>query len=270
MTQPAQTPAISLVLPYYNEVGFIEETLASLAAQRARNFVLILVDNASTDASAAVCRTLTAGWADIPVVHCHEPQAGKIHALMHGIDKVETPLFATLDADTIYPPDYVGTALSLFEANPRAAMVMAADIYGESTDPAQRLRCWSIWFLSRLFRHKCHTGAFGQAFRTEIFRKAGGYDPRHWDFVLEDHEVIHRVGKLGRQVYSPDHFCAPSTRRENRSAVTWTRDESLMYTLLPNRWMDWFFYRFLAERFRVRGLANRNLRDKTWDVQRSA
>ena len=263
-------PAITLVLPYYNEVGFIEQTLESLARQTRRDFRLILVNNASTDNSEAVCRALTSSWAPGSVEHYFEAVPGKIHALIGGISLVATPLFATLDADTIYPPDYVASTIALFADNPAAAMVMAIDIYGESTAAAQRLRCWSVWALSRLFPSKCHTGAYGQAFRTEAFRAAGGYDEQVWDFVLEDHEIVHRVGKFGGQIYSPRHFCSPSPRRADRSSVTWTRSESLLYILLPHRWMDRYFYRFLAERFRVRGLVNRNLREKNWQIQDAA
>ncbi len=264
MSETNNKATISLVLPYYNEVGFIEATLSSIAGQRCRDFVLILVNNASSDESEAICRTLTSTWNDIHVVHCQEHEPGKIHALRHGIAKVETTVFATLDADTIYPPDYVGFISAQFAIHQDSVMVMAADIYGNSAAPAQRMRCWAILLLSKLFPHKCHTGAFGQAFRTREFREAGGYDPNLWDFVLEDHEIVHRVGKLGRQVYSAHHFCAPSSRRANRTAVTWNRFESLLYTLLPNRWMDWYFYRFLAKRFSARGLGNKNLRAQPW------
>jgi len=258
-------PVLSFVLPYYNEANYLEATLASLAAQTHRDFVLILANNASDDNSEALCRALTADWEEITVIHSYQSLPGKIHALKQAIGQVGTALFATVDADTLYPPDYAERIIGLFAANPEAAMVMAADIYGPATALPQRLRCWGIWALSRLFPLKCHTGAFGHAFRTEIFRRAGGYDERLWKFVLEDHEIIHRLGKKGHQVYSAGHYCSPSPRRQNRRAVSWTRGESLLYTFIPNRWMDWFFYDFLAKRFSQRGLDNRNLRERTWE-----
>lgn len=258
------TPQLTLVLPYYNEADFIGPTLASLAAQTNRDFVLVLVDNASSDGSQALCRAVTQGWNESRVEHCHEAQPGKIFALKHGIARVETPLLATLDADTIYPPHYVATVLDLFARNPAAAMVMAADIYSDPDSAAAQRRRRAIWLLSRLFPAKCHTGAFGQAFRTDAFRRAGGYDETLWGYVLEDHEIVHRVGRYGGQVYAPGHYCSPSERRTDRASVSWTGWESLLYVLVPNRWMDWFFYRFLARRFAARGLDNRNLRAKNW------
>lgn len=260
-------PEITLVLPYYNEAEFIGLTLASLEAQTSRNFALVLIDNASTDGSGELCRTLTSRWRDIEVIHCHEAAPGKTQALQTGLAQVRNELMATVDADTIYPPDYVSRILELFRRHPNAAMVMAADIYAPADTIAARARRWGIYLLSRLFSAKCHTGAYAQAFRTRAFTEAGGFDPRIWGYILEDHEIVHRVGKHGRQIYSPDHYCWPSDRRGNHGAVSWTGWESLLYVLTPNRLMDWFFYRFLVDRFRSRGLDMGVLRQRDWTDQ---
>jgi glycosyltransferase involved in cell wall biosynthesis len=47
-------PQLWVVVPFYNEAAGIEKTLAALAAQRDRDFTLLLVDNGSTDGGAAV------------------------------------------------------------------------------------------------------------------------------------------------------------------------------------------------------------------------
>ncbi|TME76497.1 MAG: glycosyltransferase, partial [Chloroflexi bacterium] len=43
-----------VVIPFFNEAGWITATLEALAAQTDQDFHLLLVDNASTDASRAV------------------------------------------------------------------------------------------------------------------------------------------------------------------------------------------------------------------------
>src|SRR5262249_32702112 len=47
-------PALWVVVPFRNEAAGIRPTLTALAAQRDRNFTLVLVDNGSTDGSAEV------------------------------------------------------------------------------------------------------------------------------------------------------------------------------------------------------------------------
>ena len=83
--------------------------------------------------------------------------------------------------------------------------------------------------------------------------------------MLDDHEVMQRVHKIGRSRYHPDFWCRPSDRRGCDARVRWTLFERLMYHLTPFRAKDWFFYRFLRGRFRARGMVSANLRLRGWE-----
>lgn len=58
--QLPQTPRLSIGLPVYNGAIFLEETLRSLLSQTFDDFELIISDNASTDATEAICRAYAA------------------------------------------------------------------------------------------------------------------------------------------------------------------------------------------------------------------
>ncbi|MEG8039977.1 glycosyltransferase family 2 protein [Sphingomonas sp. LR60] len=251
----------SFVIPYFNEADYLPATLESLAAQTFRPFRLILVDNGSTDASAALARQVGAMLPDIDVVHLREPRPGKIHALEHGLAAVATPYIAFGDADTIYPPHYLATADAAFA--PGVVAVMGTDVPGDDAAAALRKRR-HVRYASRLWPRQTHTGGYGQTFRTDALRAAGGYGERWWRYVLEDHEIMQRVGKQGRVVYPFDLWCVPSNRRADRSAVNWTLAERLLYHFTPAAAKDWYFYRFLGPRLAARRMDNLNLRDKTW------
>lgn len=251
----------SFVIPYYNEADYLPATLASLAAQTLRPFRLVLVDNASTDASAALARQIGATLADIDVVHVHEARPGKIHALECGLATVTTPFVAFGDADTIYPPHYLATAEAAFA--PGVVAVMGTDVPGDDAAAALRKRR-HIQCVSRLWPRQTHTGGYGQTFRTEALKAAGGYGERWWRYVLEDHEVMQRVVRRGRIVYPFDLWCVPSNRRADRSAVNWTLAERLLYHFTPAAAKDWYFHGFLGPRLAARRMDNLNLRDKTW------
>ncbi|MFF4576165.1 glycosyltransferase [Streptomyces sp. NPDC001410] len=60
MTAPGSALSLWAVLPAYNEEAGIGATLAALAAQTDTRFALAVVDNASTDATAAVVRRFAA------------------------------------------------------------------------------------------------------------------------------------------------------------------------------------------------------------------
>lgn len=53
------TPALCVVVPFYNEADCLLVCLESLAAQTWKNFELILVDDGSTDSSAEIARAFT-------------------------------------------------------------------------------------------------------------------------------------------------------------------------------------------------------------------
>ncbi len=67
----------AVVVPYYNEASYISDTIASLLAQSHPISQLILVDNASTDGSAMICRRVLKGCNIPEVLHLHERRPGR-------------------------------------------------------------------------------------------------------------------------------------------------------------------------------------------------
>jgi glycosyltransferase involved in cell wall biosynthesis len=258
-------PSWSVVLPYYNETAYLRPTLDSLFGQGFRDFRLILVDNASTDGSGKLAKSIAAAHAEIETIHLHEPRPGKIHALQCGLARVETPFVTFCDADTFYPPHYLRRCDELFAtAGKDVVAVMAMDLPTDHEGEAARRKRAKVMAVSRILSKQTHTGGFGQSFRTDVLREAGGFSADLWPFVLEDHEVMQRVFKFGTSRYAPDLWCIPSSRRTDRSKVGWTLSEQLLYHLTPFVLKDWFFYRFLKNRFAARALDNTKLREKSW------
>jgi glycosyltransferase involved in cell wall biosynthesis len=257
------TQKLTIILPFFNEQGWIGPTIDSLAAQSDRRFRLLLVDNGSTDRGADEAATHAVPLGDLAsAIQC--PVPGKIHAMAAGLARVETPLVAICDADTHYPPDYVRRIIALFDADPDAAAVMAIDLYGPPSTTKSRQRAAFILRKSRRFPGKCHAGGYAQAFRTQALRTAGGFDAERWPYVLEDHEIVHRVMRHGPALYHADHVCFPSDRRACRKAVSWTRAERLLYRYIPVAALDWYFYRFLGKRLAARNGHGTALRAKDW------
>jgi len=101
-----------VVVPAYNEATRIGGTLDALADQRDLDFTLLVVDNASTDATADAVRDFAAR-APMPVQLIHEPEKGVgaavdtgfRHAIAHG-----ALLLARTDADCLPRPGWVAAA----------------------------------------------------------------------------------------------------------------------------------------------------------------
>ncbi len=255
---------ITLVLPYYNEQAFILPTLQAIAAQNTRDFRLIVVNNRSTDSSPALVEKFLAG-SELDHAHVEEDTPGVVPALMKGIALAQGEFIGFLNADTIYPPHYVSHCLSLFDANPAATSVMAIDLYAPPDSVEGRKRLQRVLFASRMLRKKCHAGTYAQSWRLAPFLAAGAFDTAIWPYVLEDHEIMVRMMDKGPSIYDAGHYCFPSSRRTNSSAVSWNALEKIAYGLLPARAMPWFFYRHLAGKFARRNMLSAALRNRSWE-----
>jgi glycosyltransferase involved in cell wall biosynthesis len=65
-----------VVIPFYNEAEGIEPTLSAVAAQTDRDFVLVCVDNASTDCGADVVNRFASRHTDLDLRVIREPVKG--------------------------------------------------------------------------------------------------------------------------------------------------------------------------------------------------
>ncbi len=256
-------PRWTIMLAFYNEADVIVATLQQLR-QQTRPFRLILIDNGSTDHSVALCHGLLAGR-DLDYVLLSKGEvAGQTAAFAAGLPHVDTEFVATCDADTFYPTDYLARAERLLDDYDDENVAVSACFVtpGRSKIGATAMILHQ-WLAGCLLPRQTHVGAAGHCFRTDALEEAGGYDVLRWPYVLGDHEVMHRVMKLGRQRMSPFHWCSPSARR--RVPVRWSLFERLAYHLTPFGLKDRYF-RWLGGRFERRGLFAARLRIRDWQA----
>lgn len=256
-------PRWSIIIPYYNEAEFLTVPVSCAVAQQGTSVRLILVDNRSNDGSEDRARQLLAAHPAFDVVYLREDTPGQNHALARGFAEVTTPFVAFWDADTRYPPHYLAEAERLL-AGTRNAVAQAIDVYAPPLGLAGKLRRLRMRLTQLVLSRQGHTGSFGQCFRTEALRAAGGPLSPDWPYVLYDHELIHRMLKQGPATGSMALWCEPSPRRSANAHVRWTLAERLLYHFTPFAAKDWFFYRVLASRFEQRRMVQANLRQRDW------
>jgi CDP-glycerol glycerophosphotransferase len=94
---------ISVIVPIYNVEAYLRQCLSSLARQSERGFEAILVDDGSTDGSAAIAREFAAQDPRFRVVS--QPNGGLGSARNTGIRHAHGEYLAFLDSDDELPSD---------------------------------------------------------------------------------------------------------------------------------------------------------------------
>ncbi|MES2096003.1 MAG: glycosyltransferase family A protein [Pseudomonadota bacterium] len=252
-------PEWTVLVPFFNERDYLRATIASLAAQSVP-LTLILIDNGSTDDSAAIAQGACRDH-NIDYLLLTETNPGKVAALRSGLGWVRTRRVATCDADTLYPPHYLASAGAVLD-RPGCVVAGAYFVAPDATDAARRARARTIMTAARFLPRQSHTGGAGQAFCTAALRAAGGFDGDRWNYVLEDHEIVHRVTRHGTMGYTPDLWCMPSPRDRDRESIRWTAFERLIYAVAAPLMGDWFFYSFLGGRLQRRRLSSHRIRER--------
>jgi glycosyltransferase involved in cell wall biosynthesis len=253
----------SAVIPVYNEARFLPATIESLARQD-RPLRLIIVDNGSTDEGIPQARRQVAELG-VDTLFLSEPTPGQVHALRRGIASVATEYVAICDADSWYPPHYLARAEALFLNRGRSCVAVAACLRKSSSPHRLDWNSLRQLVAARLMPRQNHTSGAAHCFRTASLRAAGGYDADLWPYVLKDHELMHRMLKLGGLAWHHDLWCTSSDRRQDRSHCRWTLGERIAYHLTPFASKDRFFAE-LARRFETRGQRDVVLRERGWEA----
>ena len=113
------TPRISIVLAVRNAASILGGTLDSLRAQGFRDFVVVVVDGASTDGTLEL---LQAASADLPLRLVSEPDRSVGDALAKGLARATGDIVGILCADERYDTTALAQAAAWFDAHPDAVM----------------------------------------------------------------------------------------------------------------------------------------------------
>jgi glycosyltransferase involved in cell wall biosynthesis len=136
----AAHPRVTVVIPCRDDASFLEACLTALDGQTEAPHRVVVVDNASSDDSAAVARRHGA-----TVVS--EPTVGIWPAAARGYDEAldGTDIIARLDADSRPHPDWIARIVAAFTADPGLGLLTGgAEFYGASALTCYLGRRWYI------------------------------------------------------------------------------------------------------------------------------
>lgn len=111
-------PKISIVIPSYNKVDYIEETLKSIVSQKYPNLEVIIQDGESTDGTLEIIKRYLDKYPNIFILESKKDN-GQVDAINKGFKKATGEIFAYINADDCYAKDALISVGNYFVKNPK-------------------------------------------------------------------------------------------------------------------------------------------------------
>ncbi len=201
-----------MVVPAYNEVAVLADCLSSLQRQTYPGaYEIIVVDNASTDGTAALAKRFGARVVS-------EPRRGVCFARQRGLSEAGGEIVVSTDADTVVPPTWLQRVDDEFVWRPEAVGVAGSCRY---VDGPWWGGAWSRLLFAAVSAVASRTGRVVYVTATNLaFRRSSfaGYDTRLTQGG-DELDVLRQLRRQGLVVYTGDNAVFTSSRRLERGLL---------------------------------------------------
>jgi hypothetical protein len=211
------TPRVSVLMAVRDGERFLRESLASVFAQSEADLELVVVDDGSTDGSAAILEAQD----DPRLVRLANPKPlGLAQALNRALGVARGELVARQDADDVSHPERLERQLRFLRERPELGVLGTwlerIDAAGRPAGAlrAPRSHARIAWSLALGGNPLAHPSVMA---RRELLERAGGYDARLR--VAQDHELWTRLLPRARFANLPE---ALVRYREHAASLTRT------------------------------------------------
>jgi glycosyltransferase involved in cell wall biosynthesis len=203
-TEP-RTPAASVLLPVYNAEKYLAAAIESVLAQDFTDFELLLLNDGSTDRSAAILERFAARDARCKI-HAW-PNRGLIATLNAGLQLSTADILFRMDADDVCRPHRFSRQMSYMQGHPECVAVGSRVMFIDADG----------WPIAEFFGNEvdhddidaAHLKGKGgsivhpsAALRRAAMMQIGGYRTRYPH--SEDFDLFLRLAEVGRLANIPD------------------------------------------------------------------
>ena len=205
MNGQVEQPRLSVAMAVYNNAPFLAEAIESILAQTMSAFEFLIVNDGSTDGSAAIIDRYAEQDARIRAIH--QPNCGLVASLNLMIEEARAPLIARMDGADISLPTRFERQLAFLDANPdygvvgtsthdldeKGGLTLNEDFHPLDHDAFLAALETGPWL--------CHPSV---VMRRDVVRAAGGYRAafRH----CEDYDLWLRLSEVTKLCTIPDRL----------------------------------------------------------------
>jgi GT2 family glycosyltransferase len=188
---------LSIIVPAHNSSGYLSDCLAALIASCPTQSEIILVDDASSDDSAAIAARMGVMVLRLP------KNSGPAAARNHGASYARGGILFFVDADVIVAENAAAKVVKNFEQEPGLAAVFGSyDARPRATGLVSQYRNLLHHFVHQNGNPEASTFWAGcGAIRRSVFMELGGFDEKRFRGpAIEDIELGYRVRQKGYRI----------------------------------------------------------------------
>ena len=210
---------ITVFTPSYNRAHLLPRLYASLRAQTSKDFIWMIIDDGSTDATTKIVEA----WkkeADFEIQYHYKVNGGMHTAHNLAYELIETELNVCIDSDDQMPDDAVEKIINIWKANtnPQAAGIIGldADEHGKiiGTPIPENLKEGN---LIDLYRKYNVTGDKKVVLRTDIVRKYPPYPEYKGEKLVPLGILYLMIGNDYPSIYTNEVLCWVEYQTEGSS-----------------------------------------------------
>jgi hypothetical protein len=192
-----QPPYISIIVPLYNQLQYVEAALQSIFVQSFQDYEIVIVNDGSTEWGArSALENLRAANSDRRITIIHKTRGGLSDARNTGIKQARAQWILPLDADDILHPNFLQAAVTATKNSPEVNLVISDLVGFDGTDTSNVVSVWSVppWDPNELPKqnllHCC------PLYKRELWKATDGYNPvmifgwEDWEFWLKVNQKI--------------------------------------------------------------------------------
>jgi glycosyltransferase involved in cell wall biosynthesis len=193
---------VSVIIPAYNVEAFLAEAIESILRQPYRPLEIIVVDDGSTDGTAAVAQQFGP-----PVTYHYRANGGPAAARNTGLSLAQGDFITFLDADDWWPADKLERQLTTLAENPQVDITVGRTqlMVRVATGGRVSYQPWQEPLSSYLFG--C------SVMRRSVFDQVGLFDESQ--FYAEDLDWFLRAREAGLQIFMEPAVVLYSRRHQH-------------------------------------------------------
>lgn len=206
---PGTAPAVSVIIPCYNQAEFLEDAVSSVVAQTFSDWELLIVNDGSPDNTSEVAKQLIARYGNYTIKLLEKPNGGLADARNYGIKHSRGEFILPLDSDDAIAPEYLEKAVAVLRSQPKVSIVYVNE---QNFGVYSHIHRKGISSLPNLLYANVHD--YCTMYRREVWEKTGGYSPAMY-LGGEDWNYWITASKLGCISYHLDEPLFLYRAREN-------------------------------------------------------